>query len=218
MTLTPHSLYGVIRSVKSVYTVQSDSTRSGTELGDAIAFHRARCDMSQDQVASAVGVRQATVSDWENGIQEPGKANRTRLEIAFGLVAGTLKRPPYGLFPVPGRDQTGDNRMRPDDGGRGLRIDPGAITGPALRLPGVPEWLDDYAELELSKFALQDGDAADLIAELRRGLAETSNARAGDGRPPMTADEAIEHLRIAARGQIGALRLTVPLKPRAEEE
>ena len=61
-------------------------------LGEAIKAHRARCKMSQEFVAEAVGVSRQAVSKWELGTSEPSTSNLLALAKLFGISAEELLR------------------------------------------------------------------------------------------------------------------------------
>lgn len=61
-------------------------------LGEAIKAHRARCKMSQEFVAEAIGVSRQAVSKWELGTSEPSTSNLLALAKLFGISAEELLR------------------------------------------------------------------------------------------------------------------------------
>ncbi len=61
-------------------------------LGEAIKSHRARCKMSQEFVAEAIGVSRQAVSKWELGTSEPSTSNLLALAKLFGISAEELLR------------------------------------------------------------------------------------------------------------------------------
>lgn len=66
--------------------------KSGGTLGERLRENRARCRMSQEFVAEAVGVSRQTVSKWENGTSDPSTANLIALAKLYGVSAeGLLK-------------------------------------------------------------------------------------------------------------------------------
>ena len=61
-------------------------------LGERLRENGARCRMSQEFVAEAVGVSQQAVSKWENGTSDPSTANLIALAKLYGVSAeGLLK-------------------------------------------------------------------------------------------------------------------------------
>lgn len=60
-------------------------------LGDAIQAHRGRLRLSQAKLAERVGVRQATVSEWESGNAEPTAANLAALAATFEVSIAELQ-------------------------------------------------------------------------------------------------------------------------------
>jgi len=64
----------------------------GTSLGEAIKAHRARCKMTQEFVAEALGVTRQAVSKWENGSADPSTSNLIALAKLFGVSVDELLR------------------------------------------------------------------------------------------------------------------------------
>jgi len=61
-------------------------------LGEAIKTHRTRCQMTQEQVAEALGVSRQAVSKWESGSSDPSTGNLLALARLFGVSAEELLR------------------------------------------------------------------------------------------------------------------------------
>lgn len=59
-------------------------------LGERLRENRARCKMSQEFVAEAVGVSRQAVSKWENGVSDPSTSNLIALAKLYGLSAEEL--------------------------------------------------------------------------------------------------------------------------------
>lgn len=59
-------------------------------LGERSRENRARCRMSQEFVAEAVGVSRQAVSKWENGTSDPSTANLIALAKLYGVSAEEL--------------------------------------------------------------------------------------------------------------------------------
>ncbi|WP_298018572.1 helix-turn-helix domain-containing protein [uncultured Dysosmobacter sp.] len=80
--------------LKYIYTKDIREERSTVKksLGEAIKAHRARCKMSQEFVAEAVGVSRQAVSKWELGTSEPSTSNLLALAKLFGISAEELLR------------------------------------------------------------------------------------------------------------------------------
>ena len=62
-----------------------------SRIGDNVAALRKRASLSQAQAAQAVGVRQATWSEWESGKREPEPPNVAALCALFGVTADDLR-------------------------------------------------------------------------------------------------------------------------------
>lgn len=59
-------------------------------LGERLRENRARCKMSQEFVAEALGVSRQAVSKWENGTSDPSTANLIALAKLYGVSAQAL--------------------------------------------------------------------------------------------------------------------------------
>jgi transcriptional regulator with XRE-family HTH domain len=59
-------------------------------LPEVIQGHRGRLRLSQAELAQRVGVRQATISEWESGKSAPTAANLHAMAIAFGITVRDL--------------------------------------------------------------------------------------------------------------------------------
>lgn len=69
-------------------------------LAEAIKAHRGRLRWSQIELGDHVGVRQATISDWESGKAVPSAANLSALADAFGVAVAELEATADGVpFP-----------------------------------------------------------------------------------------------------------------------
>ena len=54
-------------------------------LAEALREHRARCKMTQEFVAEALGVSRPAVSKWENGTSDPSTTNLIALAKLYGV-------------------------------------------------------------------------------------------------------------------------------------
>lgn len=80
-----------MRFVNRRNTLSYAPTRRMADLADHIQRHRARLRLSQAELAKRVGVRQATVSDWESRKAIPTPANVAAMAEAFGISAEELR-------------------------------------------------------------------------------------------------------------------------------
>jgi transcriptional regulator with XRE-family HTH domain len=60
-------------------------------LPEIIQAHRGRLRLSQSELAQRVGVRQATVSEWESGKSAPGAVKLVALADVFGVDTAELR-------------------------------------------------------------------------------------------------------------------------------
>lgn len=70
--------------------IHSDNIRKEDEivtrsLGETLRDHRARCQMTQEYVAEAVGVSRQAVSKWEKGLSSPSTTNLLALAKLYGV-------------------------------------------------------------------------------------------------------------------------------------
>lgn len=61
-------------------------------VGERIQAELDRLDMTQDDLAEAIGVAQQTVSKWINGVAEPRTKNLRAMEDVFDIDKGALNR------------------------------------------------------------------------------------------------------------------------------
>jgi repressor LexA len=59
---------------------------------NAVQKYRKSLNLSQEEVARRIKVRQATVSDWENGIKMPRIGNIRKLASIYMVDAGILAK------------------------------------------------------------------------------------------------------------------------------
>lgn len=67
-------------------------TSIGAGLGEAVRLRREQRGMGQEQLAAALGVRQQTVSRWENGLAVPRPGRVVELARVLGLEPSALHR------------------------------------------------------------------------------------------------------------------------------
>lgn len=77
--------------------LRSDGVRKEDEavtrtLGETLLAHRARCQMTQEFVAGALGVSRQAVSKWEKGLSSPSTANLLALAKLYGVSVEELLR------------------------------------------------------------------------------------------------------------------------------
>ena len=65
-------------------------TAEGEVLAERLREHRARCNMTQEFVAEALGVSRQAVSKWETGATDPSTANLIALAKLYGVPAQQL--------------------------------------------------------------------------------------------------------------------------------
>jgi len=68
----------------------TDRQKKRVDLGKRLMLMRARVDLSQAQVAEALGVRRPTVTAWENGDAEPKALDLQHLADLFGVDINVL--------------------------------------------------------------------------------------------------------------------------------
>ena len=61
-------------------------------LGEVLKEHRARCGMTQEFLAEAMGVSRQAVSKWENGTADPSTSNLLKLAKLYGIAPEDLIR------------------------------------------------------------------------------------------------------------------------------
>ena len=69
------------------------------QFGKALRYHRSERRIAQGALAEAVGVTQASYSQWEAGNTEPDRTALLAVEVALGLTPGELSRY-LGWIPV----------------------------------------------------------------------------------------------------------------------
>jgi len=72
--------------------IRKEKKQTCQSLGEAIKFHRTRCQMTQEFVAESLGVSRQAVSKWENGTSDPSTSNLLALAKLFGVSAEELLR------------------------------------------------------------------------------------------------------------------------------
>lgn len=77
-----------------------DRQRARRALGERIALLRRRAGLSQPQLAERLGVRTATVSNWERGEAEPQVLDADIMAEALAVGIDVLT----GRLPLPPRD------------------------------------------------------------------------------------------------------------------
>jgi transcriptional regulator with XRE-family HTH domain len=81
----------------------------GESFGDRVAYYRKRLSrMSQQELATRVGVRRATVSEWENNRREPTVTHLVKLMMALEVGCDEL------LQGLPSPVERGDVPVGPD--------------------------------------------------------------------------------------------------------
>lgn len=82
------------------------------KIGDRIRARREELDISQDELAAAVGVKQNTVSSWEVGRTDPKREQMPRIATALGLSLSALElgdnAPELRKFSIMGLIGTGE--------------------------------------------------------------------------------------------------------------
>lgn len=69
-----------------------DNEQLYQSLSEALKAQRAAHDMSQEQVAEALGISRQAVSKWENGTAEPSTSNLLALAKLYGVDVNELLR------------------------------------------------------------------------------------------------------------------------------
>ena len=59
-------------------------------MGELIKAQRLEKNMSQTELGQCIGVTQATISDWENGVTHPNRLNWIALAEFFGVTVNDL--------------------------------------------------------------------------------------------------------------------------------
>lgn len=80
----------VLRISAAQKYLRSDSVRQEDaavtrSLGETLRDHRARCQMTQEYVAEAIGVSRQAVSKWEKGLSSPSTTNLLALAKLYGV-------------------------------------------------------------------------------------------------------------------------------------
>ena len=73
-------------------TPRKEDAATRRSLGETLRNHRTRCQMTQEFVASSLGVSRQAVSKWENGTADPSTSNLLRLAKLYGVSAEELLR------------------------------------------------------------------------------------------------------------------------------
>lgn len=85
----------VIRALLK-YLRSKDGAPLGTaerkSLGETLKERRGACKLTQEQVASSLGVSRQAVSKWESGAGEPSTANLLALAALYGVSVDELLR------------------------------------------------------------------------------------------------------------------------------
>jgi transcriptional regulator with XRE-family HTH domain len=76
-------------------------------LPELIQHHRGLLRLSQSQLAQRVGVRQATVSEWESGKSTPGAVKLAMLAAEFGIPLSELRAAKSGELVYVRQDENG---------------------------------------------------------------------------------------------------------------
>ncbi|MDE7218542.1 MAG: helix-turn-helix domain-containing protein [Oscillospiraceae bacterium] len=87
----------VLRICGGMKYLRSDSVRQEDmavtrSLGETLRDHRARCQITQEYVAEAIGVSRQAVSKWEKGLSSPSMANLLALAKLYGVSVEELLR------------------------------------------------------------------------------------------------------------------------------
>lgn len=72
--------------------VRQEKTAVCKSLGEALKAQRAKCNMTQEFVANALGVSRQAVSKWESGASDPTTSNLLALAKLYGVSAEELLR------------------------------------------------------------------------------------------------------------------------------
>ena len=65
--------------------VRKEDAAVTRSLGETLRDHRARCQMTQEYVAEAIGVSRQAVSKWEKGLSSPSTTNLLALAKLYGV-------------------------------------------------------------------------------------------------------------------------------------
>jgi transcriptional regulator with XRE-family HTH domain len=87
------------------------STPRSAGLGEAVRLRREQLGLGQEQLAAALGVRQQTVSRWENGLAVPRPGRVVELAEALELEPSALHRL-AGYLPAAGGSTSGPAHER----------------------------------------------------------------------------------------------------------
>ncbi len=66
------------------------TTCAGKTIAERLKNNRMYCGLSLEEAAAAVGVQTHTISDYENGVQDPGATTLVALAELYGAPAGEL--------------------------------------------------------------------------------------------------------------------------------
>lgn len=72
--------------------VRKEDAMVRRSLGEALKEHRQNCNMTQEFVASCLGVSRQAVSKWENGTSDPSTSNLLALAKLYNIDASELLR------------------------------------------------------------------------------------------------------------------------------
>lgn len=71
----------------------NNMTNTDTRVAERLYRHRTRRHLTQQQVADAIGVSKASVSNWEGGVKNPRMSNLEQIAELFGTsVSGLMRR------------------------------------------------------------------------------------------------------------------------------
>lgn len=85
----------IVRALKKYIgskAVREEKQVAKRTLGETLKAHRARCQMTQEFEAEALGVSRQTVSKWENGSADPSTTNLLALAKLYGVEVEDLLR------------------------------------------------------------------------------------------------------------------------------
>jgi transcriptional regulator with XRE-family HTH domain len=155
------------------------------DIGATIAAVRGRLRMSQTELAKRVGVRAATVSEWESGKSQPTRSNVGAVAHALGMtvdaiIDGSAALPYVG---APQGSEAGSARTAEAELPRALRI---------MALDFEKEALEAGADENFIRFARQALRNPELVAMFEGGYEAK----------PMSAEEQ----RIEMQAHIDGLR------------
>jgi transcriptional regulator with XRE-family HTH domain len=146
------------------------------DLAELIQQHRGRLRLSQAELAQRVGVRQATVSEWESGKSAPGAVKLATLADVFGVPLSELRAAKSGDLIFARQTDTGVSR--------------------------IPEWLENRAvalDRELAKAGVVDSQL-NYIQEILRSPATLKFVLRNDDGSPRPAAEQQQQLELFIDG------------------